>query len=246
LAAEERHDEAASLYAKAVDVALDTAASPGEVDVARYLRAQHLLAMKRYSDVVMVAGEIPRQSVVHAPARAVEAVALATLRLPGAGSAAVEAVSSARTAEQRERITTLVTALVPPADELTASLFVATRAGEVDAVARALAGGADIRSRATTLGADAETPLISAAGSGHDAVVALLLSRGAEVNARTTSGWTALMRACNAGHTQCAKLLLDAGADPNLRNDEGYTAYGRIPENLPELLALVTPRGGQP
>lgn len=246
LATAQRHDESTSVYESALAVAVATGASAAELDVARYLRAEHLLSVKRHHDVVTVAKEIARESIVHAPARALEAAALAELGLPGVVEAAIEAVSAARTDGQRERIIALLRKSAPLSDELTRSLFDAARAGNIEEATRAIAGGADVRSRDAALGADAETPLVAAASGGHDAVVALLLSRGAEVNARTTSGWTALMRACNGGHIQCAKLLLDGGADPSLRNEEGYTAFGRIPGNLPDLLDLVASRGGQP
>ncbi len=246
LATAQRHDEAISVYERAVAVAVSAGASVAELDVARYLRAEHLLSLGRHHDVVTVTGEVTRESSMHAPARVLEAVALAELGLPGALEAASEAVSAARTNGQRERIVALLLKSTPPSDELTRSLFEAARTGNVQVAARALAGGADVRSRDTALGADAETPLVAAAGNGHDAVVTLLLSRGAEVDARTTSGWTALMRACNGGYIQCVKLLLDSGADPSLRNEEGYTAFGRIPGNLPNLLDLVASRGGQP
>lgn len=131
-------------------------------------------------------------------------------------------------------------------DELTTSLFDAIRSADIDEVTRALARGADVRSRDPTFGADAETPLIAAASCGQDAVVKLLLSRGADVNVRSGSGWTALMRACNAGHIECARLLLAAGADPNLRNDEGYSALGRIAGDVPELIELLKSHGGSP
>lgn len=245
LATARRHDGAASAFEKAVAVAVAAGASAAELDVARYLRAEHLASVGRHHDVLAVAAEISRQSIVHAPARALEAVALAELGLPGTDKAAIEAVSTARTRDQRERIITLLGRHAPVYDELTRTFFDAVRTGNLDEVTRALEQGANVRARDTSFGSDAETPLIAAANGGHDTIVALLLSRGAEVNARTASGWTALMRACNAGEIGCAKLLLDAGADPGVRNDEGYTAFGRIPGNLPELLEMVASRGGQ-
>jgi hypothetical protein len=159
--------------------------------------------------------------------------------------AALEAVAAARTADQREGIIRLLGKYAPITNELTMDLFESVRAGSLIEVTRALERGADVRSRDAVFGNDAETPLIAAAGAGHEAIVALLLSRECELNARTASGWTALMRACNAGEIGCTRLLLDAGADPALRNEEGYTALGRIPGNLPDLIALVASRGGQ-
>lgn len=72
----------------------------------------------------------------------------------------------------------------------------------------------------------------------------VLIERGADVNARCSSGWTPLMRACNAGDLESARLLMEAGADPTVKNLEGYTAYGRIPGDRPELAALLRAHGG--
>lgn len=41
----------------------------------------------------------------------------------------------------------------------------------------------------------------------------LLLAHGAEPNARTSSGNTALGVACRRGSSSCVRLLLEAGAD---------------------------------
>lgn len=68
------------------------------------------------------------------------------------------------------------------------------------------------------------TPLLVAAGSGHTAVVALLLRRGADIEARTDDKRTALMLAAYCGYTEMAALLLDQGASTKPHNDYGCTA----------------------
>lgn len=45
-------------------------------------------------------------------------------------------------------------------------------------------------------------------------VVCLLLDRGADMNYRSPSGYTALYLACARGHVEITRLLLDRGADP--------------------------------
>jgi uncharacterized protein len=60
-------------------------------------------------------------------------------------------------------------------------------------------------------------------------MVSLLLSYGANVNARSSSldrdsGATALMLAARSGDIQIAQMLLDNGADPNLKNKKGLNA----------------------
>lgn len=71
-------------------------------------------------------------------------------------------------------------------------------------------------------GRDGWTPLMYAALYGSAGDCRLLLSRGAELNARNDAGAAALMYAVeDAAKT---KLLLENGADPNLRSGEGRTA----------------------
>jgi ankyrin repeat protein len=71
-------------------------------------------------------------------------------------------------------------------------------------------------------------------------MVALLLERGAEVNAKNSSGATALMRA--AGDLEKVRLLLDQGADVNARSELGRTPLliaATYPGNLETVLLLV-------
>ena len=72
--------------------------------------------------------------------------------------------------------------------------------------------------------------------------VKLLLTKGADVNARKDDG-TALMMAVRWGHTEIVKLLLDAGAQVDARHRLGYSALmmsaGR---SVPEM----NPPRGQP
>jgi ankyrin repeat protein len=54
--------------------------------------------------------------------------------------------------------------------------------------------------------------LLWAAEEGHEAVVKLLLEKGAELEAKDSSGWTALIWAAEKGHEAVVKLLLKKGA----------------------------------
>ena len=63
------------------------------------------------------------------------------------------------------------------------------------------------------------TALHFAAELGRAAIVQQLLQKGANPDARTTNGFTALMKA--VGHEGCeevVKLLLENGADPNAKD----------------------------
>ncbi|HEX6845191.1 MAG TPA: ankyrin repeat domain-containing protein [Actinomycetota bacterium] len=72
---------------------------------------------------------------------------------------------------------------------------------------------------------DGFTPLHLAAFFGQEQAVALLVARGAEVDAHGT-GWmtgTPLHSAASGAHRAAAEVLLTAGADPNARQAGGWT-----------------------
>ena len=51
-------------------------------------------------------------------------------------------------------------------------------------------------------------------------IVKLLIDKGADVNAKTDDGMTALIVAAENGQADVAKLLIDKGADINVKNPE--------------------------
>jgi ankyrin repeat protein len=55
-------------------------------------------------------------------------------------------------------------------------------------------------------------------------VARLLLEKGADVNAKTHDGHTALQLAAAKGHETVARLLLEKGADVNAETHDGDTA----------------------
>ena len=93
--------------------------------------------------------------------------------------------------------------------------------GDIESLKQALANKADPNTRDPQSGS---TLLATAALMGHTEVVALLLERGADVNARSRDGGTALHAAAFLGRVQTVKLLLEKGADTTLRNGMGSTA----------------------
>lgn len=85
-----------------------------------------------------------------------------------------------------------------------------------------LSHGAGVNAR----GPAGSTPLQDAALGGHAVVAALLLDKGADLNARDAeSGSTALHIAASYGRRDVVLLLLDRGADRRIRNKAGKTPY---------------------
>jgi ankyrin repeat protein len=102
------------------------------------------------------------------------------------------------------------------------SLHLAAFFGRVGAARRLLDAGAD--ASAVARNSMRVQPLHSASAGGHRAICALLLARGADVNARQHGGWTPLHAAAQNGDTELAEMLLAAGADPGATDDDGHTA----------------------
>lgn len=65
------------------------------------------------------------------------------------------------------------------------------------------------------------TPLIIAAGEGHEAIVNLLLEKGAELDARDKKGFTAMLTAGRNGKLRTAADLINKGADPSIQDTSG-------------------------
>ena len=68
------------------------------------------------------------------------------------------------------------------------------------------------------------TLLMAAAAGGHEAMMRMLLQRGASVNLQSSRGVTALMAAATKGHATIVQALLDAKADASLQATDGGTA----------------------
>lgn len=101
------------------------------------------------------------------------------------------------------------------------NLWEVVAAGDLSAIKDALGDSVDLNAQDPQFGS---TPLSWAALMGHTEVVALLLERGADVNAQNRDGATPLHSAAFLGRTETVKLLLEKGADPKLRNNTGSTA----------------------
>jgi len=65
--------------------------------------------------------------------------------------------------------------------------------------------------------------------------VRLLVENGADINARSDGGYTALMFASNEGSVETVKFLIDKGADVNIKNEKGETALDRVNSDLEKI-----------
>lgn len=103
-------------------------------------------------------------------------------------------------------------------------LALAIRTDDAGAVVAALEAGADPNERLGEQVAGLEgTPLMLAARGARPEIVAELLRRGADVEARSPSGATPLMLAAQRSDSDAVLALLNAGADVNARTDSGRT-----------------------
>ncbi len=96
-------------------------------------------------------------------------------------------------------------------------LMLAALKGEADAAAALLAHGAAVQK-------DGWSPLHYAATGGNVAIVKLLLSKGAPIEARSPNQTTPLMMAARYGSEDAVDALLAAGAERSLKNDQGMDA----------------------
>ena len=123
---------------------------------------------------------------------------------------------------------------------------VAIERHDADAVKALLAGGA----AADTLieyGDHKITPLMKAAWDGDAAIIDLLLSAGAKVNATSSdTRETALMNAVSRDRNEIAATLIKAGADVSLRNAYDFNAFtSAVSAGNQDMAALLLDAGAK-
>ena len=115
-------------------------------------------------------------------------------------------------------------------------LLAACEAGELDEVAKLLAGGADPNQRTD----EHWTPLIMGAKEGHLAIVNLLLEKGATPRPPDGARHTPLRGAAMFGHVEVVRRLLDARADVNQPSVDAKTALmGAAMNGKPAVVELL-------
>ena len=112
-------------------------------------------------------------------------------------------------------------------------IWAAAGAGNLEAIKQNLAVGVLVDAREPAGGS---TPLIVAALFGRTESAALLLQKGAKIDARKNDGATALHVAAFFCQPDTAQLLLDKGADVTAKNNSGATPLDLVSgEFTPEL-----------
>jgi hypothetical protein len=108
----------------------------------------------------------------------------------------------------------------PPTEEKKSDIWAAADAGDLEAIERHLANGAEINGRDPELGV---MPLHRAALSNRVEAAELLIRRGADVDAAAVDGATPLHAAAFVGNEEVVTTLVEQGANVNAANLRGNT-----------------------
>ena len=100
-------------------------------------------------------------------------------------------------------------------------LWAAARSGDMAALLKALAEGADVNALDTGKTRSGRRALNWAAIFDHTDVIKLLLQHGARIDAVNRTGFTAIHHAAENGSLDTARVLLQAGADATVANRRG-------------------------
>ena len=133
------------------------------------------------------------------------------------------------------------------------SIHEAIEADEFAAFNQHLAAGTDVNLKDSRWG---NTPLIHASYHGRQKMIDRLVRRGADLDAQSNNGWTALHVAVGQEHLEVVGQLLRAGADVTVRNRLFGQGENReqvsdtpldlaINFDLPEIIQLLRKHGAQ-
>ena len=108
----------------------------------------------------------------------------------------------------------------PTAKASDISTHLAASLGDIETVKQHLAAGTDVNAKGSMNG---WTPLHYAALDSHKEIAELLISKGADVNAKNYIGETPLIMASGMHHKEVVELLIAKGADVNAKIVDGRT-----------------------
>lgn len=117
------------------------------------------------------------------------------------------------------------------------ALHLAAFFGQIDSVRILLEQGAEVDPPSQN--AMANHPLHAAAAGRHLMVCDILLTNGADVNAKQHGGWTPLMAAAQHGDRGLCELFLRRGARKGEKSDDGKTAAALAAEHGHEDIARL-------
>ena len=121
------------------------------------------------------------------------------------------------------------------------ALLDAAEKGNIRAVKQHLAAGADVNRKVSDGSFNA---LDWAVSKGHKDVVELLITEGADVNAKCDIGWTPLHLAAQEGHKEIAELLIAKGVDVNAKTVGEWTPmHSAASKGQKEIVELLIVEG---
>ena len=139
-------------------------------------------------------------------------ITIAALPLMGYGRPAQESEATTVPQIQAQK---LQQAQEAKAEESEISIYRAAWEGNIKAIEQHWAAGKDVNAKDDLYG---DTPLLWAAGFGHKEVVGMLITKGADVNAKSGGGWTPLHYATGGNDKEIVLLLIAKDADLNAKN----------------------------
>jgi hypothetical protein len=111
------------------------------------------------------------------------------------------------------------------AEEQAVDIWTVAAQGNIEAIKQHITAGTDVDAKEPPGGS---TPLLVAATFGQVEAAKFLIEKGANVNATSNDGATALHGAAFFCHTEIVKLLLDKGAEVNAKNIRGETPLDAV------------------